>query len=69
MLLRGLKSKHGGKTPKLPNQEKQRIVRDVLLARTVKRIGGELVTDNTRDFAMIQHYCKVRVRSGEEFFR
>ena len=67
-LLRGLKSKHRGRTPKLPNQEKQRIIRDILLARTVKRIGGELVTDNIKDFAMIQHYCRVRITSSEQFF-
>jgi predicted nucleic acid-binding protein len=39
-LLRGLKSKAGGKTPRLQHQEKQRIIRDVLIARTVKRAGG-----------------------------
>ena len=39
-LLRGLKSKAGGKTPRLPADEKQRIIRDVLIARTAKRAGG-----------------------------
>ena len=39
-LRRGLKSKHKGKTPKLPDHEKQSILNDVLIARTVKRIGG-----------------------------
>lgn len=38
-LLRGLKSKRRGLTPKLPAAEKQRIIRDVLIARTVRRAG------------------------------
>lgn len=67
-LLRGLKSKRG-KTPKLPHQEKQRIIRDVLIARTVKRAGALLVTDNFRDFKMIKQFCNVRIQSGREFFR
>lgn len=68
-LLRGLKSKRGGKTPKLHHQEKQRIIRDVLIARTVKRAGGLLVTDNTRDFRMIKQFCNVKIQSGREYFR
>jgi len=67
-LLRGLKSKAGGKTPRLHHQEKQRIIRDVLIARTVKRVGGLLVTGNTRDFKMIKQFCNVRIQSGREYF-
>ena len=67
-LLRGLKSKRGGKTQKLHHQEKQRIIRDVLIARTVKRAGGLLVTDNTRDFRMIKQFCNVKIQSGREYF-
>jgi predicted nucleic acid-binding protein len=67
-LLRGLKSKARGKTPKLPYADKQRIVRDVLIARTVKRAGALLVTDNLRDFKTISRYCNVRVTSGRDFF-
>jgi hypothetical protein len=57
-----------GKTPKLPYADKQRIVRDVLIARTVKRAGALLVTDNLRDFKTISRYCNVRVISGKDFF-
>lgn len=39
-LLRGLKSKRSGKTPKLHPDDKQRIIRDVLIARTVRRVNG-----------------------------
>jgi predicted nucleic acid-binding protein len=67
-LLRGLKSKHKGKTPKLPASEIQRIIRDVLIARTVKRAGCLLVTDNLNDFKRIKKFCNVRFMSGKEFF-
>ena len=67
-LLRGLKSKRGGKTPRLHPQEKQRIIRDVLIARTVKRVGALLVTDNAHDFKMIKQFCNVRTKSGREYF-
>ena len=67
-LLRGLKSKSGGKTPKLPPGEIQRIIRDVLIARTVKRAGCLLITDNIADFKKIKKFCDVRLLSGKDFF-
>jgi predicted nucleic acid-binding protein len=67
-LLRGLKSKAKGKTPKLPPAEKQRIIRDVLIARTARREGALLVTNNVADFKLIQSFCNVRVTSGKEYF-
>jgi predicted nucleic acid-binding protein len=67
-LVRGLKSKRGGLTPKLPGMEKQRIIRDVLIARTARRAGALLVTDNVRDFKLIARFCAVRLMPGEKFF-
>ena len=67
-LLRGLKSKYGGRTPRLSATEKQGIVRDVLIARTVRRAGALLVTENLRDFKMIRRFCAVRVISGADYF-
>lgn len=67
-LLRGLKSKNKGKTPKLPAHETQRIVRDVLIARCAVRAGATLITDNLKDFQLIRRFCKVEIRSGHEFF-
>ncbi|MEN3332758.1 MAG: hypothetical protein V7641_2123 [Blastocatellia bacterium] len=58
-MLRGLKSKSGGKTPRLQGSEKQGIIRDVLIARTVKRAGALLVTDNIKDFQRIRRFCSV----------
>lgn len=68
-LLRGLKSQRSGKTPKLHPNEKHRIVRDVLIARTTKQVGALLVTDNLQDFQKIRRFCNVRIKSGREFFR
>jgi predicted nucleic acid-binding protein len=68
-LLRGLKSSHGGKIPKLPYQQQYQIIRDVLIARTVKRAGAVLVTDNVDDFAKIQRFCNLRMITGREFFK
>jgi predicted nucleic acid-binding protein len=67
-LLRGLKSKAKGKTPRLHPDEKARIIRDVLIARTARSIGALLVTDNTVHFEMIKPFCNVRIKSGAEFF-
>jgi len=67
-LLHGLKSQSGGLTPRLRAEEKQRIIRDVLIARTAKRIGALLVTDNAKDFERIKRFCAVRTLSGAKYF-
>ncbi len=67
-LLRGLKSKSQGKTPRLHPLEKQRIIRDALIARTARRAGAILVTDNVADFELIKPFCSVRIKSGAEYF-
>src|SRR5437868_5934687 len=67
-LLRGLKSKAHGKTPKLHPDEKSRIVRDVLIARTARRAGALLVTDNTADFVKIKPFCNVKIGGGKDYF-
>ncbi len=66
-LLHGLRSK-AGQLPRLPAEEKQRIIRDVLIARTVKRVGATLVTNNLKDFQRIQPFCAVRVCAGADYF-
>jgi predicted nucleic acid-binding protein len=48
-LLRGLRSTNKGKIPKISAGEKQRIIRDVLIARVAKRSNTAIVTDNVRD--------------------
>jgi predicted nucleic acid-binding protein len=67
-LLRGMKSKARGKTPRLHPDEKQRLIRDALIARTTKRAGAILATNNVADFLLIKPFCNVRIRSGSDYF-
>ena len=67
-LLRRLKSEAGGMTPRVQKIDQWRIVRDVLIARTAKRAGALLVTDNIKDFEKIKSFCNVRLVSGKTYF-
>ena len=67
-LQRGLKSQQGGQTPKIIYAEKYRITNDVMLARTAKRAGVTVVTDNEKDFELIRRFCTVRTISSEDYF-
>lgn len=67
-LQRGLKSKKRGLTPKMAADEKFRITHDILIARTAKREGVTVVTDNTKDFEKIQTFCNVRLLSAADYF-
>ena len=67
-LQRGLKSAHGGQTPKLGAEEKYRLTNDVLIARTAKREGVTVVTDNARDFEMIRRFCAVKTIGSIAYF-
>ena len=67
-LRRGLKSGNKGKIPKHSASHTERIIRDVLIARVVKRENLYLVTDNIKDFETIQNYCKIKLISGKDFF-
>lgn len=67
-MLRGQRSKNKGKTPRISFDEKQRIIRDVLIARVAKRSNAIVVTDNVKDFEKIQKFCKVNIISGKKHF-
>lgn len=67
-LQRGLKSTRGGLTPKMGMDEKHRILSDVLIARTARRAGVTVITDNMKDFERIQSFCRVRLISGSDYF-
>ena len=67
-LQRGRTSRRTGRIPPMPAAEIQRITRDVLIARTVKREGALLVTQNVRDFELIRQFCAVRIESGRDHF-
>jgi predicted nucleic acid-binding protein len=60
-LYHGLPSHRGEHTPAIPKEEQQRLLRDVLIARSAKRINAGVVTYNRRDFEKIRRFCNVRV--------
>jgi len=67
-LQRGRKSRKTGKIPKMSAAERSRIINDVLIARTAKRAGVMVVTDNINDFKKIRNFCDVKVVSGSRYF-
>ena len=67
-LQRALRGNNKGKIPKSNALTIQRITRDVLIARSAKRAGALLVTDNAKDFELIRHFCNVKTITGKEFF-
>ena len=68
-LFRGLKSRKRGRTSRIGRAEQQRIIRDVLIARTARRANAILVTDNVADFRKIDRFCKVELCRGSDYFR
>ena len=67
-LQRGRRSRKTGKIPKMSAAERYRIINDVLIARTAKRAGVMVVTDNVNDFKKIRNCCDVKVISGSKSF-
>ncbi len=67
-LQRGRKSRKTGKILKMSAAERARIINDVLIARTAKRAGVMVVTDNINDFKKIRNFCDVKVISGSRYF-
>ena len=67
-LQRGRRSKKTGKIPRISVAERYRIINDVLIARTAKRAGVMVVTDNINDFKKIRNFCDVKVISGSKYF-
>ena len=67
-LQRGRRSKKTGKIPKISVAERYRIINDVLIARTAKRAGVMVVTDNVNDFLKIRNFCDVKIISGSKYF-
>jgi predicted nucleic acid-binding protein len=67
-LQRGRRSRKTGKIPRISAAEKYRIINDILIARTAKRAGVMLVTDNINDFKKIRNFCDVKVISGSKYF-
>lgn len=66
-LYRGLPSHRSPEPLAIPKEEQQRLVRDVLIARSAKRVNAGLVTYNAGDFEKIQRFCNVRLVPPERF--
>ena len=67
-LFRGLKSKSTRRTLRIGKFEQQRIIRDVLIARSARRENALLVTNNVSDFIKIKQFCNVKFVSGRDYF-
>lgn len=62
----GIKNKQSIK--KISKGEQQRILRDVLIARTARATNATVVTRNVSDFALIREFCKVNIIDSTDFF-
>ena len=65
------RGRRSGKThliPKISIEERYRITSDVLIARTARRAGVTVITDNVADFEKIKKFCAVRIISGDDYF-
>lgn len=65
-LLRGVRSVRGPRSHAIDKGEQRRLVRDVLIARSARRVGATVVTYNGRDFAKIRRFCNVQVAEPHE---
>lgn len=66
-LFRGLASRNSTQRVTIPREEQQRLVRDVLIARSAKRVNAGVATYNRADFEKIQRFCNVRLVEPERF--
>lgn len=67
-LHRGLRSHREGHTPAIPKDEQHRLLRDVLIARSAKRINAGVVTYNAADFKKIRKFCNVKLVEPKTVF-
>lgn len=65
-LYRGLRSRRARGPVSIPRDEQQRLLRDVLIARSAKRVNAAVVTYNVDDFEKIRRFCDVRLRDPAE---
>ncbi len=57
----------GRRRPKLSNEKKQSIIRDVLIAVSAKQSGATVISDN-EDFPLITNYYEFRWVEASAFF-
>jgi predicted nucleic acid-binding protein len=64
-LFRGARSVRGPRSHAIDKGEQQRLVRDVLIARSAKRVNAAVVTYAT-DFEKFRRFCNVRLLPPED---
>ena len=67
--------RHGGKSyrkgftlQKITTEHANRVLRDVMIARTAVRVGALIITENIRDFEEISYFSSVKYASPKDFF-
>ena len=68
-LAQSRKRSGGGKLRRLDRGVSQRIALDALLAASARRCKVGVVTENWKDFKLIQRFCNVKIFRAAEFFR
>jgi predicted nucleic acid-binding protein len=68
-LTQGRRRSRGGKLRRLDPGQSQRMALDVLLAVSARRSNAAVVTENWKDFRLIQRFCDVKVFSAAKFFK
>lgn len=58
----------GGKLLRLDRGASQRMALDALLAVSARRCNTGVVTENWKDFKLIQRFCNVRIFKASEYF-
>lgn len=59
----------GGKLRRLDPGQSQRMAFDALIAASARRCKVAVVTENWKDFKLIQRFCNVKVIKAAEFFK
>jgi predicted nucleic acid-binding protein len=54
--------------PSIGSDEQRRLIRDTLIARTAKREGVTVITEDVEDFAKIQRFCAVKIIHPKDYF-
>ena len=58
-----------GKLSRLEKGVSQRMALDVLIAASARRCKVRVVTENWKDFKLIQRFCSVKILKAADFFR
>ena len=57
-----------GKLQRMPRGASQNLALDVLISVSARRWKAQVVTENWRDFKVIQRYCNTRIIKAASFF-